>query len=70
MSTASWIFWAGWIAAGLAWELFAIFTEKKTGALPLTRPVDYLMKRFILVKLGVLLFIAWLALHFLTPLDW
>lgn len=67
----SWIFWAAWALVGLGYELYAVATEKRTGALPLTRVLrDRLMRRFVVVKLAVLLFLAWLGLHFLTPLDW
>ncbi len=71
LGLVSWIFWALWVVAGLAYEAFAVVYEKRTGALPLTRVVrDRLMRRFLVVKLGVLLLLAWLVLHFLTPLDW
>ena len=71
LALVSWVFWLGWMAAGLAYELFAVYSEKRYGTLPLTRVVrDRLMRRFVLVKLGVLLFLAWLCLHFFTPLDW
>ena len=71
LALISWVFWLGWMAAGLAYELFAVYSEKRYGTLPLTRVVrDRLMRRFVLVKLGVLLFLAWLCLHFFTPLDW
>lgn len=71
MSTVSWVFWMSWIAVGLAYEIYAVVAEKRHGALPLTRVVrDRLMRRFVVVKLGVLLFLAWLCLHFLIPLDW
>lgn len=67
----SWVFWFGWMAAGLAYELFAVFTEKSKGTLPLTRVVrDRLMKRFVVAKLGVLLFLAWLCLHFFLNVNW
>jgi hypothetical protein len=71
LALASWIFWLAWMAIGLAYELFAVFTEKKRGTLPLTRVVrDRLMRRFVLAKLGVLLFLAWLCLHFFTNTSW
>lgn len=71
LALVSWIFWLAWMAVGLAYELFAVFTEKRRGTLPLTRVVrDRLMRRFVLAKLGVLLFLAWLCLHFFTPLNW
>jgi len=67
----SWVFWAIWALAGLAYELYAVFTEKKSGALPLTRVLrDRLARRFVVVKLGLVLFVGWLALHFLVPLPW
>lgn len=71
MTTFSYIFWGLWLAAGLAYELYAVFTERRTGALPLTRVVrDRLARRFWPVKIALLTFLAWLALHFLTPLSW
>lgn len=71
MSLVSWAFWLTWAAIGLGYELFAVFSEKRLGTLPLTRILrDRLMRRFWPVKLGVLLFLAWLVLHFLTPLNW
>lgn len=71
LALASWIFWLAWMAVGLAYELFAVFTEKKRGTLPLTRVVrDRLMRRFVLAKLIVLLFLAWLCLHFFTNVPW
>lgn len=71
LSLVSWLFWFAWMAVGLAYELFAVFTEKKHGTLPLTRVVrDRLMRRFVLAKLGVLLFLAWLCLHFFTNVPW
>jgi hypothetical protein len=67
----SWVFWAAWAAVGIGYELYAVVSEKRTGALPLTRVLrDRLMRRFVVAKLGVLLFLAWLGLHFLTPLSW
>lgn len=67
----SWVFWFGWMAAGLAYEIFAVLSEKRYGTLPLTRVVrDRLMKRFVLVKLGVLLFLSWLCLHFFLNVPW
>lgn len=71
LALLSWGFWAAWVVAGLAFELFAVFTEKRTGALPLTRVArDRLMRRSSLVKVGMLLFLTWLWVHFVTPLDW
>jgi hypothetical protein len=71
VSTFSWAFWLGWMALGLFYELFAVFSEKRYGTLPLTRVVrDRLMKRFWPVKLGVLLFLSWLSLHLLLNVSW
>lgn len=71
MAVASWVFWLAWMAAGLAYELYAVVTEKRSGALPLTRVVrDRLMRRSAPVKIGVLLFLTWLWVHFVTPLNW
>lgn len=71
MDTVSFFFWGTWAGAGIAYEIYAVRTEKRSGALPLTRVLrDRLMRRFVVVKLGVLLFIAWLAAHFFTPLSW
>ncbi len=71
LALVSWLFWFAWMAVGLAYELFAVFTEKRRGTLPLTRVVrDRLMRRFVLAKLTVLLFLAWLCLHFFVPLNW
>lgn len=71
LALVSWIFWLAWMAVGLAYELFAVFTEKRRGTIPLTRVVrDRLMRRFVLAKLIVLLFLAWLCLHFFTNVPW
>jgi hypothetical protein len=71
LALISWVFWLGWMAAGLAYELFAVYSEKRYGTLPLTRVVrDRLMRRFVLVKLGVLLFLSWLCLHFFLNVSW
>ena len=71
MGTASWVFWVLWMAVGLAYELYAVYFEKRHGALPLTRVVrDRLMRRAWPVKLGVAFFLFWLLIHFVTPLDW
>lgn len=71
MELVSWIFWASWVAIGVGYELYAVRFEKSHGSLPLTRVLrDRLMRRFVFVKLGVLLFLAWLGLHFLGPLSW
>jgi hypothetical protein len=71
MAWVSWVFWFVWMGKGLAYELFAVYTEKKYGTLPLTRVVrDRLMRNFWPVKLGVLLFLAWLCLHFFTNVSW
>jgi len=64
----SWAFWATWAAVGLAYELYAVFTEKKTGALPLTRVVrDRLMRKSPAIKVGMLAFLSWLLVHFIVP---
>lgn len=71
MALASWIFWAAWMLAGLAYELYAVTTERRTGALPLTRVVrDRLMRHSTIAKLAVLTFLTWLWIHFVTPLPW
>lgn len=71
MALFSWIFWGVWVLVGLAYELYAVLSEKKSGALPLTRVLrDRLMRRFVVVKLGVLLLLAWLILHFTVSLPW
>lgn len=67
----SWGFWITWAVIGLAYELYAVFTEKRTGALPLTRVLrDRIMRKNAAAKIGVMAFLAWLLLHFTTPLDW
>jgi hypothetical protein len=67
----SWGFWLAWALVGLAYELFAVRTEKKTGALPLTRVVrDRLMRKYPVAKIGMLTFLIWLFVHFVTPLSW
>jgi hypothetical protein len=67
----SWAFWFVWALVGLGYELFAVFTEKKTGALPLTRVVrDRLMRKSTLVKIGMLAFLTWLWVHFIIPSTW
>ena len=71
MALVSWIFWFAWMAAGLAYELYAVSHEKRNGALPLTRVVrDRLMRRAWPIKVGVMAGLAWLMLHFTTPLSW
>ena len=71
MALFSWGFWFTWMAVGLGYELFAVWTEKSRGTLPLTRVVrDRLMKRFVIAKLTVLLFLAWLCLHFFLNVSW
>ena len=71
----SWIFWLTWMLFGLIFELFAVWREKKDGTLPLTRIVrDRLMQKSVVARLGVLLFLGWLCLHFFvggeTPVPW
>lgn len=69
--TASYVVWAFLIGAVVAWELFTVYTEKRWGFLPLTRIVrDRLMRKFTIVKLGGLLLLTWLWVHFVTPLSW
>jgi hypothetical protein len=64
----SWAFWIVWAAIGLGYELFAVFTEKRTGALPLTRVLrDRIMRRSFVAKLGVLTFLTWMWVHFIVP---
>ena len=71
MSLFSWIFWGVWALVGLGYELYAVRYEKRSGALQLTRVLrDRLMRRFVVAKLGVLLFLAWLLLHFTASLPW
>jgi len=65
---ASWVYWLVWGALFLAWEIPAVFLEKRNGMLPLTRVVrDRLMRRHSIFKLAVTLLLAWLSLHFLVP---
>jgi hypothetical protein len=71
----SWIIWGAWVVFGVVWELYAVWREKRDGTLPLTRIVrDKLMRKSIFARLGVLLFLGWLSLHFLvggpTPVPW
>lgn len=72
---ASWVFWAAWATVGLAFELYAVYAEKKNGTEPLTRVVrDRLMRKSVVARLAVLLGLAWLSLHFLvggsSPVPW
>lgn len=74
-SLGSWIFWFAWMAVGLGFELFAVYTEKRHGTLPLTRVIrDRLMRKSVIARLGVLLFLSWLSLHFFvggsSPVPW
>jgi len=69
------IFWGLWVVLGIAFELFAVFTEKRTGQEPLTRLLrDRLMARPGVVgwtvRLGTMTFIGYLTFHFFTPLEW
>lgn len=65
LALLSWGFWLTWMVIGLAYELFAVFTEKKTGAMPLTRVVrDRIMRKSGAATVGVLTFLAWLLVHF------
>ena len=67
----SWLVWGIWAAFGLGWEVFDVLTEHRTGALPLTRIVrDHLMRKHTWARLGMLLFLTWLWVHFVTPLNW
>lgn len=71
----SWAFWGLWMLFGLVFELYAVYAEKKNGTEPLTRVVrDRLMRKSVIARLGVLLFLAWLCLHFFvggpTPVSW
>ena len=71
MELVSWVFWLVWMGVGLGYEVYSVTFEKRNGALPLTRVVrDRLMRRFVVAKLGVLLFLAWLCLHFFTNVSW
>lgn len=67
----SWAFWFTWMAIGLAYEVFAVRQEPTYGTLPLTRVLrDRLMRRSTLVKLGMLLFLSWLWVHFILNVSW
>lgn len=71
MELVSWIFWGVWALVGLGYELYAVLYEKRHRALPLTRVVrDRLARRSVLIRLALLLGLAWLGLHWLTPLSW
>lgn len=71
MAVASWIVWMVWMAVGLAYELYAVRFEHRNGALPLTRVVrDRLMRKHTIVKVGVMVFLTWLWLHFVTNVHW
>lgn len=71
MELISYLFWALWALAGLGYELYAVASERRSGALPLTRVVrDRLMRRSTVAKVGVLAFLTWLWVHFVTPLPW
>lgn len=64
----SWVIWGALALVVLVVELVAVFTEKRTGLLPLTRVVrDRLMKKSKLARLGVLFFLTWLLAHFIIP---
>lgn len=70
-SLFSWIYWSLWILAFFAYEIPAVYLEKKHGTLPLTRVVrDRLMRRITLFRLAGLLAVTWIWVHFVTPLDW
>lgn len=71
METVSWLFWGVWLASGVGFEVYAVKTETRSGALPLTRVVrDRLMRRAWPFKIAGMAFLGWLALHFLEPLSW
>lgn len=71
LATESWVFWIVWAALGLAFELFAVYTEKEKGTLPLTRVArDRLMRKSTIAKYGMLTFLTWLWIHFIFPLSW
>lgn len=65
LALLSWGFWFTWMAVGLVYELFAVVTEKKTGALPLTRVVrDRIMRKSGAATVVVVTFLSWLLVHF------
>lgn len=67
----SWGYWLSWMGAGVAYELFAVKNEKKLGTMPLTRVTrDRIMRGSRPARFGVLLFLAWIDLHFLTKFKW
>lgn len=67
----SWAFWLGTMAVQLAYELYAVETERRSGALPLTRILrDRLMRKHTILKLGGLLLWSWLGVHFFSSLKW
>lgn len=71
MTIASWVIWTAWIVFGVGWELYTVANEKRRGTLPLTRIVrDRLARRFVIVRLGLLLLLAWLFVHFINNLPW
>jgi hypothetical protein len=65
---AAWVsyaVWGGLFGVVLTTEFVALFTEHRTGLLPLTRVVrDRLMPRSRLARTALLLFLAWLPYHF------
>jgi len=65
LALLSWGFWLTWMAVGLVYELFAVFTERKTGAMPLTRVVrDRIMRKSGAATVVVITFLSWLLVHF------
>jgi hypothetical protein len=72
----SWIFWAAWMAVGLAFEIWALIMEYRTGDEPLTRVLrDRLMRhrrRYVALPIQILVFafLAWLTVHFAQGIGW
>lgn len=72
----SWAAWAAWIVVGVAWELWCVFAEKRTGDEPLTRVVrDRLMKNarpWVAwpAHIAVLTFLGYLVFHWLAAVPW
>lgn len=59
------IVWIVIFAVGFLWEMFGLFTEKRTGIEPLTHIVrDRLMRRERWMWYAVLAFWVWLGVHF------
>ena len=72
----SWVFWGAWIVAGLAWELWCVFRERRDGDEPLTRIVrDRVMRsRYPWIawpaRVVVFGFLLWLIPHWLVGIAW